>query len=146
MGLVVGRVRDPQPVRCAGVEPTVDEIGRTDCDVVRDGGAVAFAAPHTTQPELAHQAFHGATRHSMLFTVQLSPDLVRAVDAEVLAPYPADLALEHLITQGASTEWTCLRRVIRRWGNLQHPADRLDPKPVAMFVDVTDHLARRPSS
>src|SRR5437868_1980523 len=99
-----------------------------------------------------HQARHGAAGDRDPFTVELPPDLADAIDAEVLLVHPSDLDIQSGI---ALKPWRQLARIgapggvgmIRRRGDRQDPADRLDPVDGAMLVDEIDHgLNRRSSS
>jgi hypothetical protein len=91
--LDVGQVRDPQPVRCRCSELALDQIGWPVEPVVALGGA----DPHPTPPaalqaHVAHQPFDGASGDpDTVFVVEVMPDLVSAIDREVLLPHPHDL-------------------------------------------------------
>jgi hypothetical protein len=60
--------------------------------------------------------------------------------------HPVDLRGEFLISDSTSTQRTDPRRVVGGRGDLQHPADRLDPEPVPIGVDVTAYFLRWRSS
>jgi hypothetical protein len=72
----------------------------------------------------------------MAFAAQLPPDLLRAVDLKVGSPDALDVLHQGLIASGT---WAaqCRRALpshtvsVARRGNLQHPADRLDPVDIA---------------
>ena len=84
--------------------------------------------------------------------MELLPNLVGPIDAQVGLPDPLDLGNQPLITQrppAATGRITPLRRMlpITRRGDLQHLADRLDPEVLPVFVDERPHgLSRRSSS
>ena len=60
--------------------------------------------------------------------------------------HPDDLGLQLGVAQRARRGRPGLRRVVGARGELQHAADRLDPEPVPVLVDVGDHFRVRPSS
>ena len=84
----------------------------------------------------------GTTGHHNVFAVQLPPDLVGTVDLQVGLPDTFDLGHQHLI---APYSLATLFRIapqgnvapVAGRGNLQLPADWLDPKGITMFVDET---------
>lgn len=67
-------------------------------------------------------------------------------------PDALDLRDQDLVTlgTGAMKLWTALAsrmQAVTRWGDLQDPADRLDPERIAVAVNEIDHdLSRRSSS
>jgi hypothetical protein len=75
----------------------------------------------------------------------LAPDLVGAVDPQVLVVHALDLWQQDRITPGSHRQQ---RRIapargvapVCRWGNLQRAADRLDPKASAVLVDEGVHF------
>lgn len=74
------------------------------------------------------------------FTTQLPPGVAHTVEVEALAVDVCDLLTQiriafHSIGQTIRITLSGLRLVVRRWGDRQHVADRLDPVIVAMFVD-----------
>src|SRR5579885_1505582 len=142
----VGDVRDPQPVRCWRLEAPCDEIRRPGTDIGRDRGAPPSPPDTPTQAELTHQPFDATARLDDPFPSQLLVDLARPVHATVLAPHAFDVWLQLLVAYATATRRPRLRRVVRRRGELQRCADRLDPEPVAVHVDVADHLFGRRSS
>jgi hypothetical protein len=104
------------------------------------------------KPHGAHQALNSATSDSDAFAVQLLPDLVGAVDLHVGIPDTLNLRLEFgiplrpLADEGRISLAGCMAP-IRRRGELQNAADRLDPELVAMFINEGfDHFRRRSSS
>src|SRR5205814_900849 len=96
--------------------------------------------------QLTHQPFHRAAGDLDALSLQLGPYLVGTIDAVVLLPDPLDLALEPLVAQLAGRWWTRDRRAIGRRGELQHPADRLDPELLLVGIDVARHFGCLPSS
>ena len=77
-------------VRCAAV--SIEQVGgglpSVGC-VRRD--LEALAPGHAAEPEVAQQAGHRAACDPGSFPVQLGPDLLHAVDLNVLVPDAADL-------------------------------------------------------
>ncbi len=114
--------------------------------VPRDRRELGLATHDATEPKLAHQPGDGATCDPDAFAVQLRPHLVDAVDAKVVPVHPCDLGLQHGITDRPYRERPCFRGVVGTRGELQHTADRLDPEPTPVLVDVNDHLLVPPSS
>ena len=109
------------------------------------------AANRTAQAQSAHQPLHGATSHPVAFPIELLPDLARTVHTEVLLKDAPDLSTQRLVAprpRSATTWIPCSGSVgvIRRWGDRQHRADRLDPKTLPVLLDVTHHQRRRRSS
>src|SRR6185437_4904278 len=110
------------------------------------------AADHALQAKGSHQPCHRAASNIVAFALQLPPDLAHAVDAEVLLEHPPNLRLQGVIPSRPSRQAGRIgapddMRMPGRWGNRQHPADRLDPIRRAVIVDEGDHgLCRRSSS
>jgi hypothetical protein len=97
------------------------------------------------QPEAAHQSLHRAARHGYIFAQELAPHLVGAVDAQVRVVHAL-----HLRHQAGVALRPCRQQrgvalpgrvaPIRRRGNLQRAADRLDPATSAVLVDEGVHF------
>jgi len=58
---------------------------------------------------------------------QLAPELVGPIHGEVLVEHPADLWRQLGVFEAPGRGRTSLRRVVALGGDLQDPADRLDP-------------------
>src|SRR5947209_15542494 len=86
------------------------------------------------------------TPHSHSLALELEPDLAHAVDPEVVLVDPGDLSFQLLVTHGSSRWLPGHGRIVRRWGNLQRLADRLDPEALSVCGNERRHLGRRPSS
>ena len=143
----VGDVRQPQPVRSSRSEAPLDEIrGPRPGVAISDGGPLELAPAHATQPQVAHQPPDAVPADVDAFTLELGPHLVDAIDIEVLLMHPDDLRFELGITDSALRQRTSDRRVVGGGGELQDPADRLDPELLAVCRDVADYLAGRSSS
>ncbi len=61
---------------------------------------------------------------------------------------PFDLDQNQQIAARSRRRSTCAGRIVGAWGNLaamfsEHPADRLDPKTVPIFIDEHDHHGSR---
>ena len=145
-GADVGQVGDPKQVRGAGAEAAIDEIPRTFGLVSRYGRELRFPAHDATQTEVPHRSGDGAARNLDAFAVELRPDLVDAVDTEVVAVHPRNLGLQLRVTDRPGRRRPGLGGVVGARGELQHATDRLDPVLAAVLVDVGDHLLVRPSS
>src|SRR3990167_5284095 len=135
-----------------GLELPIHTIQRAWRLRVRHRRALSLASANSLQAVLAHQALHGAACDGDAFSTQLVPDLVGTVDPEVRLPHATNLRRQFSIAQAASAQQ---RRValtgrvppVRRRGDLQHAADRLDPEFLAMPVDERiQDLMRRSSS
>lgn len=136
----VGEVGDPQAVGMVCKELAVGVVPGALGRLIRDGGFPAFATHDASNAQVLHQPRDCAPRHSFTLTLALLPQLVRAVDAEVLFEYPLNLRLELLIAQPACglKLWVGLSSlvcVVARRRKRQLGAKRLDPKPVLVLFD-----------
>ena len=80
----VGKVRDPQPIRCRSVELAIDLVERARRGLAADCRADRLAADHPLQAHLPHQPPNSAASDIEAFPLQLPPRLAHAVDTEVL--------------------------------------------------------------
>jgi hypothetical protein len=87
-----------------------------------------------------HQALNGTAGNLDALPVKLAPDLTGTVYPKVLFPNPCDIVLQAFVTLDAF--WPPLRitltgfmLVIRRRGDRQLLADRLDPVLTLMLVN-----------
>jgi len=148
----VGKVGHPQGVRTRRIELPIDAIERTRGGRIADCGADPFAPHDALQAHRAHQARHGAASDRGPFPQKLSPHLPDAIDAEVLLVHAPDLGPQSDIAPGPCRQLArigapCGMGVIRRRGDRQNAADRLDPVKDAVLVDEGNHgLNRRSSS
>src|SRR5216684_6635936 len=85
-----------------------------------------LAADRAHEFEFSHQAGHTVAADLDALAAELAPDLLGAVDIEVLSVHPSDLDLELLVAQPARRRWSPDRSVISRRVDLQRLADRLD--------------------
>ena len=98
MGLHIGQIGDPQPVRCRRPEVPLDQIiGAVLAVIVAGGDLESLAPPGSRQSQVAHQALHAAAGHPDALPVELGPHLVRPVYLEVLGVHPGYLLLEVLV-------------------------------------------------
>ena len=144
-GRDVGEVRHPQLVRPIGLELPVHPIQRARRLGGGHRGAHRLAPASPLQPAQSHQPLDGATRHRRAFAPELAPDLVGTVDPQVLVVYALHLRQQARIALGSRGQQPGIapaRRVtpVRRRGNLQRAADRLDPVPSAVLVDEGVHF------
>ena len=126
-------------------------IERARLSLVADGRAHRFASYDPLEAHLTHQPFHGAACHREPFPPQLTPDLARPVDGEVLREDAGDLGLQPQVALGPRRQLggiAPLRHVlaIGRRGDRQHLADRLDPVTTPVIVDEGDHRLNGRSS
>jgi hypothetical protein len=130
----------------------VDEVFWTRRRIVGHRGDLPRATTNcAAQAHVAHQPLDGATGHWDVLANQLPPDLLAAVDGEVFVEDAAHLRSQIVVALRAV--WTPLGvtpptavLVVRRRGDRQHGADRLDPVGVSMLVDEVDHHRGRRSS
>jgi hypothetical protein len=107
--------------------------------------AHALAAAHALKPKPAHQTLHRAARHRHTLAPQLPPDLVGAVDAQVLIEHPLHLRHQDCVALGTCRQQRQLAHTggmtsVRRRGDLQRAADRLDPVSKPVLVDEGVHF------
>jgi hypothetical protein len=147
----VREVGHPKDIRPERLEVAVHAVERARCRRVAHRRADRLAPNDTAKAHRAHLPRHRAAGDLDPLAPQLPPDFPHAVDLEVLVPDPPDVAGQLGVPLG--TGWQ-LRRitptgnmlVVRRRGDRQQPADRLDPMDVAMIVDKRDHGFDRRSS
>src|SRR5215467_7476029 len=90
-GRDVCEIGDPELIRPNGGELALDQICWIFRLVAADSGS-AFAPTHSPlQPERSHQSFDATAGDCDALPAELSPDLARAVDLEVLIPDALDL-------------------------------------------------------
>src|SRR5207248_5625764 len=100
MGLHRGQVGDPQAVRCRGAELPFDQVRWATTRLIANRGAnTVLPANGTMQAKRPHEALDGAAGHAHPFAVELRPDLVGAVHANVLPPDALDRHLQFTIAQ-----------------------------------------------
>ena len=134
------------------LELPIDAIERTRGGRIADCGPHPLAPHHAPQAHRPHQACHGAASDRGPFPEQLPPDLPDAMDAEVLLVHAPDFGLQSDIALGPCGQLTRIDAsggvgVIRRRGDRQNTADRLDPVAGAVLVNEGDPgLNRRSSS
>src|SRR5215211_2925592 len=151
-GRHVGEVRDPQRVRARCLELPVDPVERACSGRVRDRGADLLAPHGPLQAHGPHQPRHRATGDRDPLPAELAPDFPDAIDPEVLLIHAPDLDHQRCVALGSRGQPLRISPpggmgVIRRRGDRQHAAERLDPVDGAMRVDEGDNgLDRRSSS
>src|SRR5690606_5806314 len=95
----IGEIRDPALVRALGGEVPLHQIEWPLSGIAWSRGSRPTpAADRALKPELPHQALDRTARHLGALSVQLAPDLARAVDLEVLLPNPTDLFSKDLVS------------------------------------------------
>src|SRR5712692_3570529 len=145
-GAHIGQVGNPEPVRRGSHETALDQVLRPLGDLAWQRGPLHRASSDTDQLELAHQPPHPVTADLEALPVELAPDLVGAVDAVVVLVDPSDLRLHRLVADSTGAGRPGGGRVVGRGGNLQHPADRLDPPTLPVGVDEAHYFGSRGSS
>ena len=126
-------------------------IQRARRRLVADRRAHRLAADDTPQAHLTHQPLHRAAGDGEALPLQLSPDLSRAVDGEVLGEHPGDLGLQTQVPARPRRQPGGIAplgelRVVGGWGDRQNLADRLDPVGFPVIVDKADHRLNGRSS
>ena len=159
--VVESGVRHPQRIRAPDLELPIHPVIRALAMHHRARG-LHPPAPHRPpgfppagaclQTHPAHQSSHRAARHRYPLTAKLAPDLAHPVHLEVFVVHPAYLPAQPSVTtrprrHALRLGFTCLVRVVRRWGDRHLRAQRPDPVSTSMSVDERHHhLARRSSS
>src|SRR6185437_10382404 len=128
----VGEIANPQLIRPRRCKASLHAIQWPLSDVRGNGRALLTSAHHPVETFSAHQPLNRAACDRNAFATQLSPDLASSVDPEVPLPDPANRAGKLCISLYARRQprrigSSALVFVIRRWGDRQLPADRLDP-------------------
>ena len=140
----VGQIGHPQLVRRRGEELPVDLVlGTLGLSTVADGGLAGLLARDPAQALGSHQPLHGAAGDLDALAVELGVDLPDAVDTQVRLVSGLDVDDQLGIADRACGQWPGLGGVVGARGDLdagvlQDGADRLDPEPVAVLVDVVD--------
>ena len=124
-------------VRAWGLKLAVHAVHRARCRLVAERGLDRLAADGTLDAQRTHQPFDCTAGNLKAFPAELPPDLARSVDLEIRLKDPSDLDAQSGIASGsrrALLRVAALRhmRVVRRRGDLQQPAVRLDPERHAM--------------
>jgi len=83
--------------------------------------------------------------------MQCQPDLLSPIDLTVGSPDPIDLTLKHIVPLGPVRPKLRAAKSrgmtsIRRWGDLQNSANRLDPKAASMLINKGPRYFKRRSS
>src|SRR6185437_2102162 len=141
----------PQLIGAGGDELPMYAIERALGGIRGNGRSLLASAHHAAQAFPAHQPLDRAACGRNAFAAQLPPHLASSVRPKVLLPDPVDRAGELCIAPHArrQSRWislTALLFVIRRWGDRQLLADRLDPVLGTMCVYERDHHFPRRSS
>jgi hypothetical protein len=128
----VREIGNPQLVRPGGHELPMDAIQRPLSDIRRDRRALLAPTDHAAQTVSTHQPLNRAAGNGNAFAMQLPPDLACPIHPEVLLPDTMDRAGKlgialHARRQPRRIGLPALVFVIRRRGDRQLLADRLDP-------------------
>jgi hypothetical protein len=87
-------------VRSIGLELPIHPVQRARRLGIGHGGAHRLASPCTAQPGQTHQPLDGTARNDQALAVQLAPDLVGAVDLQVLVEHTLHLGQQQGIALG----------------------------------------------
>src|SRR5665648_40191 len=143
----VGDVSDPQLVRAAGGEVAVHEIRARVRPGPRDRGARALGSGDPPQAGRAHEAVDSAARDPVALAVQLGVNLADPVDPVVRRMDVPDHRRGRRVGDRPRRGRPGQVGVVAARGDLQVPADRLDPELGLVHVDERDdHLDGRSSS
>src|SRR5271157_3505762 len=142
----VGEIGDPEPIGCRGREGPLDEIGRTSGEIGWSRGADAALTGSAHEAERAHEESDAVAPDVLALAAENPPDLVCAIDREVLGVDRGDLGFELLIGECSRGGRPASSGIVGRGGDLQEPADRLDPERARVLVDVGGHRDDRRSS
>ena len=147
----ISKIADPQGVRPRRLEVSVHQVQRTGRGLVADRRLDRFAANDALQAKPLRQPSDSAAGDVDALALHLAPDLANPVDAEVRLENTADVLAKFDIS--AFPRRATIRiavasgmLVIRRWGDRQNPADRLDPIDVAVVIDERRHRLNGRSS
>jgi len=127
----VGEVGDPQLVHPHSGEVSVDEVRRPDFTLPRIRWSFAGSTTNTSDPQLAHEPFHGAAGNVVPVAAQPQPEFACTQHTTLLAPGCDDDQFPPLIRNLPRCGLTRAGVVVGRWGDPapvrgQHSADRLD--------------------
>src|SRR5262249_9458807 len=91
-----------------------------------------LASNNALQAFFAHQSLDSASGRGNSFSAQLLPDFANSIDLAVFPPHSLDLQFKPGIVLSPCRQLLGIllasgSLVIRRWGNRQHVANRLDP-------------------
>lgn len=110
------------------------------------------AAPGTLYLKLLHQPLNRTASNINAFSQQLLPHLACAINLEIVFSYPLYVEFQfhvplYAIRQSIRVSFACFMFVIARRGNLNLPADWLDPILLFMSIDkYHHHFGQRSSS
>ena len=123
----------------------VDILWNADATILHEPTIIAGLPVGSIQDVMATKLRAITDRHilrdyfDVMCIEQLGPDLRRPVDPEVLAVHPSDVDFELLVAQRPRRRRSTLGGPIRRRGEQQRCADRLDPEATTVLVDEGDH-------
>src|SRR3977135_1734065 len=145
------KVRHPQLIRPRGREAPLYAIQRFLARFPRDRRAGPATTDNAPDALLAHQSLHSAASNRNMLSVQLLPHLACTISAEVLSPHSPNQPRELCIPartgrHAARLSLPPVVRVVRRGGDRQEFANRLDPVLISMGVDERQHHSPRRSS
>ena len=139
-GRDVRDAREPQGVWARGLELPVDPVRRAR---ERRHARRRFhprAPHHAAKTKLAHQPRDRAAGHHDALAAKLAPHLANPIHPVVLLPHPGDVLAQLRVAMGtrrqpAAVRFPGLALVVRRRGDRQLPANRLDPVLLTVHVD-----------
>src|SRR5205085_1040496 len=97
-GADVCEIGHPKSVRCAGGEVALDQVGRPLTDLRGICSALLLAAYHSTQVQIVHETGDPVSANFVTLTVELTPDFLHAIHAEVVTVHTRDLGFQTVVT------------------------------------------------
>jgi hypothetical protein len=130
---------------------TLDQIERSFSVLVSDRCAAFTTAHDALKAQRTHQPLHGTAGDRDVLSAELSPDLAHTVDVEILLVNALNLGHQQAIAlqprwQPGRLGVASLALVVKRWGDRQLRADRLDPVSRTVGIDERHHYFGRRSS
>ena len=142
-GRDVREVGDPKDVGPGRLEVSVHAVERAQRRLVAHRRADRLATDDAAKVHRPHQPGHRAAGDRDPLAPQLPPNFPHAVDPEVLVPNALDVRPQLGVALGTGGELPGIASPsdvleIRRRGDRQQPADRLDPVDATVIVDERD--------
>src|SRR6266852_2685362 len=142
IGLDVGDVGEPDPVRCGGDEVALEQV-RGDREVVTAVGGAHPSWPRHDGPDAvtAHQSFDAAAAHPAALSLQFGMDARAAIASAGVAVNPLDVVAEVTIGGGSLALRTRAPGIIAGRRDPEHVAhDRHRIIGTALFDEAESHF------
>lgn len=150
-GRTVREICYPQTIGSVCMKLPIHQIQQTQRFLIWHRCSDHLATAYPLHAVLCHQALHGAAGNLMALPTQLTPDLASAIHSEIHRPDLLNHRHQLSITLSPSAleiriANSCSMAPVGRWGNLQNPADRLDPIVRPVPVNKRVYFSLRSSS